>query len=59
MAMVLTFDGCDVMTITFLFYKTNESAIKMSCWLIVACCWSLGSIQIQRLILVNDLIKLI
>ena len=27
--------GC-LMAITFIFHETNESAIKMNCWLIVA-----------------------
>jgi hypothetical protein len=56
---MLTFDGCDVTAITFLFYETNWSAIKMSCWLIVACHWLLSRIQRQRPFLIETAAQLI
>ncbi len=43
---MLAFGGCDVMAITFLFYETNESAIKMiTVLLLVDCCMSLVAPQ--------------
>jgi hypothetical protein len=43
----LAFDGCDMMAITFLFYETNESAIKMITLLLlmVDCCMLLVARQ--------------
>jgi hypothetical protein len=43
---MLAFGGCDVMAIPFLFYETNESAIKMiTVLLLVDCCMSLVAPQ--------------